>query len=151
MLSPWVIEEIQSHPYRMWAIQAVGMLIFALIFIHRMPTTEYTTYVYPAKSPRVEAQKSNKAVKSRQMGVSNRVTVKLSQPSRRAIPHPLPGTPVPSASVTATSSGASEPSPVPTVASVRPSAPTTPPVDLDTSSPVTQAPTTRIPVTSPTK
>jgi hypothetical protein len=151
VLSPWVMEEIRSHPYRMWAIQAVGILVFTLILIHRMPTYEYTTYVYPAKSPRVEAQKSDKAVKSRQMGVSNRVTVKLSQPSRRATPRPLPGTPVPSASVTATPSGPSEPSPVPTVPSVQPSEPTTPPVDLETSPPVTQAPTTRIPVTSSTK
>lgn len=140
MLSPWVIEEIRSHPYRMWAIQAVGILVFTLILIHQMPTNEYMTYTYPAKSPRVRAQKSSKSSKSKQMGVSNRVTVQLSQPSRRATLRPLPGTPVPSASVTATRSATSEPSPVPSVPSIEPSAPTTPPVDLDTSAPVTQAP-----------
>jgi hypothetical protein len=65
MFSPWVMDEIRSHPYRMWLIQAVGLLAFTLILVFRMPAYEYTINVYPTKSPKVEASANSNVVESK--------------------------------------------------------------------------------------
>lgn len=132
MVPPWVMDEIRAHPYRMWLIQAVGLLTFTLILVYGIPANEYTVNVYPTKSPRVNSETSNKAVESKGIAVNKPVSVRPSRAPRGTIPDPLPGTPVPSARPSEPSSEPSEPSPGPSVPSDPPSAPTTPPNDQET-------------------
>lgn len=137
MIAPWVTDELRAHPYRMWLIHAVALLIFTLILIHRMPAYEYTTYVYPTKSPRVDSVTSNKAVENKEIAVSKKVSVRPSRPPRDGVPDPLPNTRAPSARPSPIPSEPSEPSPGPSVPSEPPSEPPQPPDDLPIEPPVT--------------
>lgn len=132
MLSPWVMDEIRSHPYRMWLIQAVGLLTFTLVMVYQMPSNKYTVNVYPTKSPRVQSSTDNNSVESKGMAVNKPVSVRPSRAPRGSVPDPLPGTPVPSASPSPSPSEPSEPSPGPSVPPGPPSEPPGPPVDQGT-------------------
>lgn len=126
MIPPWVIEEIRSHPYRMWLIQAIGLVVFTLILVYQMPANDYTVNVYSTKSPRAE---SSTAVESKGIAVSKKDGVRPSRAPRDTAPDPVPTRPGTSARSSPSPSEPSEPAPGPSDPSEPPSEPTTPPDD----------------------